>query len=155
MTYLTKRAFLGSSLAWAAVPALAASKPRWHTGDGEFVAGGADVVAYFGLAYRVPGVDGDTAFATTWNGARWRFRNAENLALFQADPEKYAPKFGGYCAYALAKGSLAPTDKNAWNVYEGALYLNYSRSIRGKWASKAAQYIQDAQGHWPGILSAG
>ena len=72
---------------------------------------GADVVAYF---RRGRAVDGRAEFTVKWQGAMWRFENAGNMEAFEMDPRRYAPQYGGYCAYAMAKGEIAPTVPEAW-----------------------------------------
>lgn len=69
---------------------------------------------------------GSPEHALEWNGATWHFANADNRATFEADPEAYAPAFGGYCAYAASRGYVATTVPEAWTVTEGRLFLNYS-----------------------------
>ena len=65
---------------------------------------GYDTVAYF---TENKAVEGQAAFSTDYQGAKWLFSSQENLDLFIADPEKYAPQYGGYCAYAVAQNSTA------------------------------------------------
>jgi hypothetical protein len=83
--------------------------------------------------------------------ATWRFANAANRDKFQADPEKYAPRYGGYCAYAVSFGSTADIDPEAWTIVEGKLYLNKSKSIRQSWSQDIPGYIERADKHWPRI----
>ncbi|MEM9843423.1 MAG: YHS domain-containing (seleno)protein, partial [Pseudomonadota bacterium] len=80
-------------------PAIA-SQAKWNKGDGGYAADGADVVSYFSLDADARGVPGTDSFVTEWNGARWRFSSADTLATFKTDPARYAPKYGGYCAWA-------------------------------------------------------
>jgi YHS domain-containing protein len=87
---------------------------------------GYDPVAYFTEAKPIRG---NTRFEFKWKGAKWFFSNAENLQLFTADPEKYAPKYGGYCAYAVSQGNTARIDPKAWKVVGSSLYLNFSLKI--------------------------
>src|SRR5262245_26375588 len=74
---------------------------------------GYDVVAYFSQSKAVAG---KKEFEHEWMGARWRFANAENRDLFAKSPEKYAPQYGGYCAYGVADGHLSPTEPDAWKI---------------------------------------
>ncbi len=111
---------------------------------------GSDTVAYF--AGNGP-VAGSEAFSTDWRGAKWLFSSAENLALFEADPEAYAPQYGGYCAWAAAQGYIAATHPNAWTIYEGKLYLNANRNIRRRWERDIPGFITQGDANWPGILS--
>ena len=90
---------------------------------------GYDPVAY--VTDSAP-VKGSKEFSYQWKGADWYFASAEHRDLFKANPEKYAPQYGGYCAYAAAKNALAPIDPAAWSIVGGKLYLNNSLSVRKK-----------------------
>jgi hypothetical protein len=83
----------------------------------------------------------------------YRFASAEHRALFEAAPETYLPQYGGYCAYAAAKGALAPTDPEAFTVKDGKLYLNYSAGVRARWLPRAAEYIKAADENWPRLAA--
>src|SRR5262245_55076900 len=90
---------------------------------------GYDAVAYFNEG---KAVEGKKDFEYSWMDATWRFSTAENRDLFAKNPEKYAPQFGGYCAYGVTSGYLAPIDPTAWKVVEGKLFLNYDSEIQKK-----------------------
>lgn len=109
---------------------------------------GYDPVAYFKAG---KAVKGDAKFAFTWKGANWLFANQQNLDLFKANPEKYAPQYGGYCAYGTAKGRKAPIDPQAWTVLDGKLYLNYDSDVKATWDKDRPGYIQKADKNWPMI----
>jgi YHS domain-containing protein len=111
-------------------------------------AGGYDVVAYFS-GQSAPGKADITA---QWGGATWRFANAENKAAFEASPEKYAPQYGGYCAYAVSKGATAKGDPEAWTVVDGKLYLNFSTGVRETWSQDIPGNISAANANWPKVL---
>jgi len=111
--------------------------------------GGYDPVAYFTDARAV---EGKSAFTAKWMGANWRFTSAANRDLFVAAPDKYAPKYGGYCAYAVAQNSTAKIDPRAWTIVNGKLYLNYSLDIQKTWSADRDAYIADADKNWPGVL---
>jgi hypothetical protein len=85
-------------------------------------------------------------------GAKWFFATAANRDLFESDPEKYAPQYGGYCAYAVAMGKTADIDPNAWKIVDGKLYLNYNQEIQVKWLEDVPGYIQKADMNWPGVV---
>ena len=112
-------------------------------------ASGYDPVAYF-----VEGrpVEGRKGFEFEWNGATWRFVDAKNLAAFAADPEIFAPQYGGYCAWAVSQGTTASTDPEAWRIVDGKLYLNYSKSVQSTWVQDIPGNIAKADGNWPGVL---
>ena len=131
------------------MPALA-GKPEIFTG---LVAGkgaaGYDVVAYFTMGKPVKG---SPDFATEWKGAMWQFSSAENLEKFKANPAAFAPQYGGYCAYGVAKGSLVKGEPEQWKIVDGKLYLNYSAGVQKTWAKDVAGNIGKADGNWPDLL---
>ena len=144
---LSRRSFTLLVASSFAMPAFAASEPRWFNDGGDLAAGGRDVVAYFSLDSG-DGIKGSAEFMAEHKGIIFHFANAENLATFQSDPDKYAPRFGGYCAFAMSKGYFAPGDPNAWTVHEGALYLNVSKTIRARWALRRASHIASGDKNW-------
>ncbi|MEO6315738.1 MAG: YHS domain-containing (seleno)protein [Chitinophagaceae bacterium] len=107
---------------------------------------GYDPVAYFKES---KAVKGDKKYSFTWNTATWYFANPENLEAFKATPEKFAPQYGGYCAYGLADGHKAPTDPEAWLIADGKLYLNYNKNVQAMWKKKQSAYIETADKNWP------
>lgn len=107
---------------------------------------GYDTVAYFTQGMPVEGSD---AFSTEYMGAEWKFSSQEHLDMFLADPEKYAPQYGGYCAYAMANGDTASAEPDLWTIHEGKLYLNYSRRINRRWQEDMNGYIEQADIEWP------
>jgi hypothetical protein len=84
-------------------------------------------------------------------GANWRFASAENRDRFAADPERYAPQYGGYCAYAVSEGTTADIDPEAWKVVDGKLYLNLSKDVQKLWEQDIPGYIEKADANWPEI----
>jgi len=107
---------------------------------------GFDTVSYHTLQQAVRG---DAKFAYQWKGADWHFASQANRDLFVNNPEKYAPEYGGYCAYAAAKGALAPVDPTVWTVHNDKLYLNFSRSVGANWNQHRKSYIKRADRNWP------
>ncbi|RED18140.1 YHS domain-containing (seleno)protein [Pontivivens insulae] len=148
----TRRSFLtltaASAVALSAVPAAAQEAPVFSTFFGGAIRG-YDPVAYFTEGRPVEG-SGD--FQSEWNGATWSFANAENKALFDADPEAYAPQYGGYCAWAVSQGYTASVDPNAWRIVDDKLYLNYSADIQSRWEQDIPGHIELANGHWPTLI---
>jgi YHS domain-containing protein len=106
-------------------------------------------VSYFTAARPAKG---SSEFQHKWRGATWYFASAENRAAFAADPEKYAPQYGGYCAYGVANGYAVSIDPAAWSVVDGKLYLNYSLGVRESWNKDIPGYIRRADGNWPEVL---
>jgi YHS domain-containing protein len=111
---------------------------------------GYDVVAYHTKAKALEGVK---KFSTKYKGAEWRFTSAANLAAFVAAPDKYAPQYGGYCAWAVSQGSTAPADPKLWKIVDGKLYLNYNAEVQATWSKDIANFIIAADKNWPGILN--
>ena len=120
---------------------------KFYADDGPAI-DGYDPVAYFTEQDAVPG---DASHSHSWRGVNWHFSSAANRDLFAADPEAYAPQYGGYCAYAASNNSIAPTDPQAWTVHEGKLYLNYSKHVRKRWLEDVPGHIQRADTNWPGL----
>lgn len=110
---------------------------------------GYDTVAYF---TQNKAVKGDKEITYNWRGADWFFANEEHKALFVADPEKYAPQYGGYCAYAMSDGRLVGIDEDAFTIVDGKLYLNYSKSVMNEWRSNQEQFIKEADEYYPNVV---
>jgi YHS domain-containing protein len=111
---------------------------------------GYDPVAYFTDAMPVKG---DSRFEYVWSGAKWLFASEEHLALFKNEPEKYAPRYGGYCAYAVSQGTTADIDPASWSIVDGKLYLNLNKDVQGLWEQDIPGYIQKADKNWPAVLN--
>jgi YHS domain-containing protein len=107
-----------------------------------------DAVAYFTEGKAVPG---ETVFTFQWKDARWFFASQKNLDAFKKDPEKYAPQFGGYCAYGMSRGYKAQTSPDAWTVVDGKLYLNYNVEVRELWNKDQPAMINKANANWPTV----
>lgn len=140
-------AAIALSLAFSASPALAAKADIYAKGG--VAAKGYDVVAFF--TDGMP-VKGSPEFATEWKGVEWRFASAEHRDAFLADPERYAPQYGGYCAWAVAQGKTAPGDPMFWRIVDGKLYLNFNGKVQKDWEEDIPGNIQKADGNWPGVL---
>ena len=102
---------------------------------------GYDPVAYFTATKPVKG---NPNITYTWKGATWSFSSDANKQLFIANPEKYAPQYGGYCAYGWAKGYPAKIEPDSWSVVDGKLYLNYDKSVKSTWDKDQTGYIKSA-----------
>lgn len=115
---------------------------------------GVAIKGYDPVAYFTDGqpVEGDSDFSLEWHGATWHFASAAHRDLFKSAPEKYAPQYGGYCAWAVSEGHTAGIDPAAWAIVDGKLYLNYNREIQAKWAADQLAHIAKADQHWPEIL---
>ena len=109
---------------------------------------GYDPVAYFkdGKAEK-----GKAEFQSTYSGATYQFASQEHKALFDKEPAKYVPEYGGYCAYGLSQGHKAPVDPQAWTVVDGKLYLNYAAGVRSDWQKDKNGLIKKADAYWPRV----
>ena len=111
---------------------------------------GYDVVAYFtnGRA-----VKGSAANAHVWEGTTWHFASSAHRDEFRKWPEKYAPQFGGFCAYGVSRGYTVAVDPEAWSIVAGRLYLNYSKRVQRTWDQDRSTYIKRAEAHWPALAA--
>lgn len=144
---ITRRTTLALMGAAIASPVLA-NRPEIFKGNDNLAVNGYDMVGYFAEAAPVRGL---LEFSTNWMGAIWQFASATNRDMFAADPDAYAPQYGGHCAYAASKGALASTAPEAWTIADGKLYLNYSLGVRDLWRQDIAGNIALADGFWPGL----
>ncbi|KAA3629851.1 MAG: YHS domain-containing protein [Proteobacteria bacterium] len=128
--------------------AAAAEEPVFSTRAGAIR--GYDPVAYF--AQGKP-VKGDPRFSLEYQGATWRFASAENRDRFAAEPGRYAPQYGGYCAWAVSQGYTASVVPDAWRIVNNKLYLNYSTGVQRRWSQDVPGNIAKADANWPAVLS--
>ncbi len=133
------------ALALATAPAAAQAVNVDQNG---VAANGHDVVAYFADHAAEPGKPGITAQHA---GATYRFASTAHRDAFVADPARYLPVYGGYCAYGVANGHKVKTDPEAFTIVDGKLYLNYSSSVLRNWRKDIPGYIAKADGTWPGL----
>jgi YHS domain-containing protein len=112
-------------------------------------ADGYDVVTFFSGKPQL----GKTEFSTFYEGVDWVFFNQANKDLFLTNPELFSPQFGGYCAWAVAKGKLAPGSPNHWHVEDGRLYFNYNARIKRRWDKKRPKFIQNADERWSDLIA--
>ncbi|HVJ51791.1 MAG TPA: YHS domain-containing (seleno)protein [Aliidongia sp.] len=109
---------------------------------------GYDPVAYF--TDHKP-VKGKAAYKADYDGATYEFASAKHRKLFVAAPEKYAPQFGGFCAFGTANGHKADVDPAAFSIVDGKLYLNYSTKVQATWKQDVPGYIHKAEDAWPAV----
>ncbi len=131
-----------------ATAALAEPAAHLNVQKGGVAVHGYDPVAYFTVGKATPG---KAEFTAVHEGATYRFASAENLATFKADPARYAPQYGGWCAYGVAKGVKADGDPNVWKVVDGKLYLNVNPNIGRKWSQDIPGYLKRSEAEWPKI----
>jgi YHS domain-containing protein len=108
---------------------------------------GYDAVAFF---VESKPVKGKPEFRYEWNGAEWYFSSKKNLDSFSTSPMKYAPQFGGYCAFGMSdgEGHKAPTQANTFSIVNGKLYLNYNLHVKDLWKKNMDSNIVRANNNW-------
>jgi YHS domain-containing protein len=106
---------------------------------------GYDPVAYFQVG---KALHGNESFTFPWHGLIWYFSTKENRDLFAAGPEKYAPQYDGYCAWAMTEARKAQTDPEVWKIVDGKLYLNCSKAAYEKWSRDIPGNIKKADVNW-------
>jgi YHS domain-containing protein len=154
---LTRRALLGSVVATLLLGTAArAAEPPINTLKSGFFGGrtdtailGYDPVAYFTDGKPMKGQDG---VVSTWRGAKWKFASQAHLDMFNADPEKFAPQYGGYCAYGVAQGNLVSIEPDKFKIIDGKLYLNYDADVQQKWLKDPAGFVKKADSQFQALL---
>lgn len=150
---MLKRLFVAAfiaGMAFTTAPAALADQPAiFKPFLSDLAVSGFDPVAYFKGNGPTPG---DAGLEYAWQGAKWRFASAENRAAFKANPQKYAPQFGGYCAWAVSQGYTAKGDPKFWRIVDGKLYLNYDGEVQKKWEKDIPGLVAKGNANWPAIL---
>lgn len=123
--------------------------PIFTAEDNNLAVSGYDTVSYFSGAP----VKGSADFATTYEGATFQFASQENLDTFLAEPAKYAPAYGGYCAWGASQGGAYPGDPEVYAVVDGRLFLNYNAEVQTTWNEDQASFIETADATWPTVLN--
>lgn len=132
--------------AWLMVPSVFAADPINNSIFGSVAIDGYDTVSYW---TENRAVEGKKKFSYEWKGANWRFSSKENLDMFAANPSKYAPEYGGYCAWAMSDGKFASIDGEAFTMHNGKLYLNYNKNVMKEWRADKDRFISEADVHYP------
>ncbi len=147
---LSRRSLIAGSFAFVATTAFSSTAvfARKVFSSRGVAIRGFDTVAYFTASKPVKG---KPSLKTKWNGSTWQFSSQANLDKFKANPAKYAPAYGGYCAWAMSQGRVASTIPQAWDIKGGRLYLNYDLSIRRKWRTNIPKHIKLANARWPRV----
>lgn len=142
---------LAATPALFAAPALAeAGAPHVYTAeDNNLAVGGYDTVSYF---TGTP-VEGSATYTTTYDGAEFRFASEENLNTFKADPAKYAPAYGGHCAWGASQGAAYPGDPKVYAIVDGRLFLNYNAEVQQGWDKDRSGFITAADAAWPSVVN--
>jgi YHS domain-containing protein len=110
---------------------------------------GYDAVGFFTEGKPLLGI---ATFTSTHEGATYRFATAEHKARFDENPARYAPAYGGYCAYGVARNGLAPVEISTWQIVDGRLLLNKNASIRKAFDADVARHVRDAESNWPRLV---
>lgn len=127
---------------------LQAQQPEiFQTKDG-IALKGYDPVAFFTEQKAVKGTD---TIRLVWKAATWLFSSLSNREQFRSNPEKFAPQYGGYCAYGVAGNHKSPTETDTWTVVDGRLYFNYNQAVRKLWLQDTVQLIRKANLNWEKI----
>ena len=142
-----KKMFVTAALMVMALVTVNAQKAAVFNEKGVAVHG-YDVVAYF---TKGKPVKGDSKFSFNWNNVAWYFADQQDADLFKADPAKYAPQYGGYCAYGVSENHKAPTKPEAWSIVNGKLYLNYNTDVQADWKKEQDKRILSADKYWTAI----
>ena len=149
LPFFSRRALIGFVAVSAALRPAGSAAGETYIGIVPGVgAGGYDVVAYFDENRPMKGLATITA---EWRGAVWRFTTSDRRNRFMADPERYAPSYGGYCSWAAAQGYKAKGDPRNWRIVSGRLFLNYDSEIQQRWEADIAGHISRADGNWPDL----
>lgn len=127
---------------------LAMASPELLTDEAGIALRGVDPVSYFTDQQPLPG---SAELNATHQGAVYYFSSAEHREMFLADPAKYLPAYGGYCAFGAAMGKKFPGDPEVWKVVDGQLYLNINPKVQTRWSEDIPGFIEMADGQWPEI----
>lgn len=140
-------------MAWAMLMMVSFSAAAGE--DPIFAIDGIAIRGYDTVAYHTEGkpVPGSADYTYEYKGAVWQFASEENRDLFKATPERYAPQYGGYCAYGMAKGYAVKTEADAFAVRDGKLYFNYNREVLKTWKKDPESYIVKADKNAKSVLA--
>ncbi|MCB9566530.1 MAG: hypothetical protein H6710_04830 [Myxococcales bacterium] len=111
---------------------------------------GYDPVAYFPEGGGAP-LAGDPTITATYEGVVYRFASAEHRDRFVASPRRYEPAYGGWCAYAMAKGNRINVNPEAFLIQDERLLLFYRTALadtREKWQERPGDMLLDADINW-------
>lgn len=142
-----KRIILIAFIAFLGIAQAKAQKSEIFAPGGKAIKG-YDPVAFFTESKPVKGAD---SLSYQWKQATWLFASRKNLEAFKSDPDKYAPQYGGYCAYGLSQGHKAPTQTDTWTVVNDKLYFNYNSKVKELWVKDQQSLIKVADEKWPAL----
>jgi hypothetical protein len=119
--------------------------PAYNVDVDDVAIHGYDPVAYFTEGRPMKG---KIELEYVWQDARWQFVSEENRNLFTANPDRYSPQYGGYCALGISAGEFADIDPEAWSIVDGKLYLNKIKEYTIAWDKAPAAYVKTANYNW-------
>lgn len=121
-----------------------------ETDANDVILAGHDAVAYFTQGKPVEGM---AKYTANHNGAIYRFSSAKNRDTFKAEPSRYAPQYGGFCAYGMTFGKKFEIDGKAFEVVDGKLYVNKNRDVYKAWKKDVPTHIKQANKEWPSVVN--
>lgn len=130
------------------IAALANAGPDTETDANDVILAGHDTVAYFSEGKPVLG---KAEYTAVHQGAIYRFSSAANRDTFRADPGRYAPQYGGFCAYGLTFGKKFGVDGKAFEIVDGKLYVNKNQDVYKAWKEDVPKHLDEANGYWPSV----
>jgi YHS domain-containing protein len=118
-----------------------------------FAPGGTAINGYDAVAFfkESKPVKGSPTYSYQYKDATWLFSSKEDLDAFASAPEKYAPQYGGYCAYGTSQGHKASTEADTWTIVNNKLYFNYNKQVKQMWVKDQAHLIEVADQKWPEV----
>jgi YHS domain-containing protein len=148
---LARRSLLTLPALLLAGPATAMAFPRRVNHAAGVALRGYDMVAWHldGRPRR-----GSAAQRVVWEGVAWHFASAAHRERFAANPEAFAPRYGGFCAFGVARGYKVDIDPEAWHIQAGVLFLNYDRGVQREWRRDIPGYVARAEANWPALADA-
>ena len=141
--------FLMCALAMVALPLLAQDKTLLNLDQNGLGIQGYDPVAFFTDSKPVKG---KPEFQLRHKGSLYYFASKEHRDLFKADPAKYEPAFGGFCAYGVSRNKLVEIDIEAFQIVDGRLLLQYSKGVRNDFNKDTKGNLAKADGNWPRLV---
>lgn len=141
---------LGSGLAFKSHLQADVPPRTGNVDDGGIALAGYDVVAYATTGQAMPGTP---RYSSRHDNAVYHFTSAENRTAFEADPGRYRPEYGGYCAYGVRMGRKLPIDPTAFERVDGKLYVFLDRATKLTWKEDKGSNIQIANRIWPDLSS--
>jgi YHS domain-containing protein len=137
------------TVVFLAAPLLAETKALLNLDKNGLALQGFDPVAFFNVNKPIKG---KSEFKSTHNGATYYFASPENKALFDKEPEKFEPAFGGFCAYGVSRNKLVEIDPEAFQIVDGHLLLQYSKSVQNNFNKDTQGNLTKANANWPGLV---